>query len=65
MPRGMQNLNARCSNLEDLAVVGNMGLEFWVGIGAKDNGSSGGLRQCNVPGDKVCVKVGLKNVLDA
>ena len=65
MPGGVHHLNGRSSNLEDLAVVGNMGLEFWVGIGAKDNGSSGGLRQCNVPGDKVCVKVGLKNVLNA
>ena len=39
--------------------MGNMGFKFCVGIGAKDNGSSGGLRQRNVPLDKVCVKVGL------
>jgi hypothetical protein len=45
----MQNLNARSSNLEDLAVVGNMDLEFWVGIGAEDYGSAGGLGQRNVP----------------
>ena len=49
MSGGVHHLNARSSNLEDLAVMGNMGFKFWVGIGAEDYGSAGGLRQRNVP----------------
>jgi hypothetical protein len=60
----VQNFNCHFAQFELLSISGYQGLEFRGGVRPEDDRSAGGFAQVNVPGNKIGVKVCLKDILD-